>query len=182
MYLKIPQEDKYYNQHWVVSVGVEAKPESGETFVLACYPRFLIETQSKKDLAQKPCGSIAFSPSAIIFDEVRCGAFKKAKIKIYNNDIVKRTYAIVPLDRDSEAAKRWISLSSGYTWIPESKWITLNRNHVTIPAQKNCELTVTLNIPEQENNYGRRWEEIFLLTPDEGKAGFFRVQINTVGN
>lgn len=181
MYLKVPKEDKYYNQHWVVSVGVEAKPEPGGMFVLACYPRFLIETQSKEDLTEKPYGSIAFQPSTVIFDEVQGGVIKKAKIKIYNNDIIKHSYKIEPLDRNSEAAKRWLSLSSGYNWIPESKWITPGEAEITIPPQKNYELTVTLDIPKQEDNYGRKWEEIFLVTPDMGKAGFFRVQINTVG-
>lgn len=181
MYLKVPQEDKYYNQHWVVSVGVETKPEAGGMFVLACYPRFLIETQSKEDLTEKPYGSIAFAPSVVIFDAVQYGSLKKAKIKIYNNDIIKHSYKIEPLDRDSEAAKRWISLSSGYNWIPESKWITPGEAEITIPPQKNYELTVTLDIPKQEDNYGRKWEEIFLVTPDMGKTGFFRVQINTVG-
>lgn len=181
IYLKVPKENKYYNQHWVVSVGVEAKPEPGGMFVLACYPRFLIETQRKEDLAEKPYGSIAFLPSAVIFDEVQGGIIKKAKIKIYNNDIVKQSYRVEPLDRNSEAAKRWISLSSGYSWIPESKWVTPSETEITIPPQKNYELTINLNIPEQENNYSRKWEEIFLVTPDEGKAGFFRVQINVVG-
>lgn len=179
IYLKVPKEDKYYNQHWVVSVGVEAKPELSETFVLAIYPRFQIETQSKEDLAEKPYGSIAFLPSTVIFDDVRSGVIKKAKIKIYNNDIVQHAYKIEPLDRSSEAAKRWISLSSGYTWIPESNWITADKTEVTIPAQKNYELILHVNIPKDKENYNRKWEEILTVTPDEGKNGFFRVQINT---
>jgi len=48
MYLKVPDADEYYDQKWVVSIAVEAKPEPGEMIALACYPLFRIETEKAK--------------------------------------------------------------------------------------------------------------------------------------
>lgn len=54
MYLHIPGGDAYYNQKWVVAAGVTARVGSGESVVLAVYPRFLIETESRGKISIPP--------------------------------------------------------------------------------------------------------------------------------
>lgn len=179
MFIKIPGEDKYYNQRWAVSVGVEAKPEDKEMFTLACYPRFRIETESKEGLNEKPDGIIAFCPLAVYFNEASLQTKRIKSVSIFNNDSKEHLYKILALDRSSETAKRWISLSSGYSWIPQSNWIKLERSELVIPANSSARLNLTLNIPKEDLNYGRQWEEIFLVTPDGEKEGFFRVLVST---
>jgi hypothetical protein len=46
MFLKLPNEDSHYNQHWAVGIGVTSKTGPGQAINLAVYPRFMIETQS----------------------------------------------------------------------------------------------------------------------------------------
>jgi len=48
MYLKIPNDEKYYGQFWVVSIRVKSIPKMGQGISLACHPRIKIETLKSK--------------------------------------------------------------------------------------------------------------------------------------
>lgn len=54
MYLKIPPERDYYNQHWAVTVAVEGQPKAGEVFALAAYLPFEIETEHREKTGKRP--------------------------------------------------------------------------------------------------------------------------------
>ncbi len=41
------------------------------------------------------------------------------------------------------------------------------------------ELVLNLLVPKDPANYGKKWEEMVLVQPDEGLTGFVRVQVET---
>ncbi|MBI5096301.1 MAG: hypothetical protein HZB32_01400, partial [Nitrospirae bacterium] len=65
MYIEIPGVDAYYNQKWVIGLGVTTKVESGESISLAVYPRFLIETESREEIKGRPAGKTGVRPGRL---------------------------------------------------------------------------------------------------------------------
>ena len=178
MYLKIPDKEKYYNQHWSISLLVKAKPEPGQMIGLAAAPNFQIETEAKEKLEVKPDGSIAFEPSLILLEDAILGSKIKAKVKIYNNDHKKHKYRINSHIFPKDPDRRQISKSSGYSWIPNPKWIK-PKKVIRIGPGKSADLSFKVNIPRNEEYYGQEWEAIILVEPEEGLPGFIRVQVET---
>ena len=197
MYLKIPNEEKYYNQHWVVAIPIEGKPGKGQVeIMLALYPQFLIETESKVSVGEKPDGLVGLEPSIVLLKDALLGKITKAKVTIYNNDKVAHTYrlnAIAP-KLISETKKQEISPSPGYSWLPDVKWVRPKPGNilgifspvktVTVKAGKNAIFPIEVVVPRNDSYYGQKWEVILMAEPEKGEAlagqaGFVRLRIET---
>jgi len=179
MYLKIPDEEKYYNQHWSVALGVKGKAEPGQMLALAAYPRVQIETLSKEDVNERPDGAIGFVPSTLLVEDLVLGKKEELKLKIYNNDTNCHIYKIRSEVFPKDPTKELIHTSPTYSWIPEPNWVKPDTRRVTIDGQESLELTVRVEVPKDKENYKRSWESILFIEPDKGLPGFVRVQIKT---
>jgi len=179
MYLKIPDEQRYYNQHWVVSLGVAGKPAPGATIALAIYPRIQIETEAKDDVKARPDGSIGFVPNTLLFENLSLGTENTMKVKIYNNDTKKHGYKVTAMIFPRNPKKRQIFTSPIYSWIPNPNWIMPGRDNINIASNKARILPITVKIPQARENYNKKWEGIIFIEPDKGLPGFVRVQIKT---
>ncbi len=175
LHLKVPDEEKYYNQHWVVTLGVGGKPGGGIS--LAVDIRVQIETRSRVDLKVRPDGLLGLEPSTIRFEDVTPGSSEKARVTLYNNDGAAHSYMISPLLANTKIDQKTY-LSRSYSAIPDSGWITYEKE-VQIEPGKSAVLRPELKIPGDESNFGKKWEDILLIQPDEGLAGFVRVQVQT---
>ena len=77
LFLRIPEEEQFYNQHWVVTLSIRGK--GGTSFIgLGIDVRMQIETKSKTGSKVPPYGALGLQPSAVQFDTVapRAGAWK----------------------------------------------------------------------------------------------------------
>lgn len=178
IYLGIPDEEKYYNQHWVVTLGVMGKPKAGLGVALGVYVRLQIETQSKADIEGKPDGIIAFKPSTVRFENVPLGHTQESKVVIFNNDNETHSYRITSLLHQKEI-KPMTYLTYSYQRIPNPEWIVLDRNRLGIMPGGTRSLSLTLKVPDQPKYYGKKWEEILLVEPNKGPPGFIRIKIET---
>jgi len=176
LYLKVPDEEKYYNQHWVVTLSVGGKP--GRGFALAVDIRVQIETKSKVGLKTKPYGLLGFEPSMIRFEDVVPGTTRIAPVVLYNNDGKEHTYTINSLFEKSDT-KRVSYLTQLHKVIPDSSWIKRPEGKLRIKPGERAVLKMELRIPADEANFGKKWEDILLVEPDDGRAGFVRVQVQT---
>jgi hypothetical protein len=179
MYLRIPDDERYYNQHWVVSLGVAGKPASGATIALAIYPRIQIETEAKDGVKASPDGSIGFVPSILVFENLSLGTENTMKVKIYNNETKKHHYKVTAMIFPEDPKKSQIFPSPTYSWISNTRWINTGRKNISIASNESRELPIRIKIPKQLKNYKKRWEAIIFVEPDEGLPGFVRVQIKT---
>lgn len=179
MYLNIPDEEKYYNQHWTVALGVKGKPEPGQMLALAVYPRIQIETLSRDALKERPDGIIGFTPSILSFPNLALGQRQKLKVRIYNNDTRRHKYRIRSMVFPLDSTKELIHTSPTYSWILNPKWIKPNRKWISIKPNKAKELTVEIRIPQQKEHYNRNWEAILFVEPKKARPGFVRIQIKT---
>ena len=178
IYLKVPDEKKYYNQHWIVALGIIGKPETGEGVALGVYVRLQIETESKADIEEKLDGIIAFKPSTVQFENDILGRTQKGEVVIYNNDNNTRSYKITSLLHKKEV-KAGIYLTRSYQVIPDPKWIVLDKNRSRINPKSSRVLSLKLKIPDEPKYYGKKWEEILLVESDKEPLGFIRIQIET---
>lgn len=178
MFLKIPDEEKYYNQHWSVSLLVKAKPEPGHMLGLAVAPNFQIETKTKEELEVKPDGLVAFEPSLIRLEDVTLGSKIEAKVRLYNNDDKKHRYRVSSQIFPEDPNKRQITISPNYSWISNPEWIR-PEGTVKIGPGESADLSFNVKVPKDERYYGKKWEAIIFVEPEEGLSGFVRVQIET---
>lgn len=179
MYSDIPDNDSYYNQHWVIGLGVEGRPGEGEGVNLAVYPRYFLETESKDVLAAKPYGLIGIKPSSVTLKDVPLRKIERmAQILIFNNDYIPRQYqifsAISPKDQE-----RGIFVSPSYSWIPDPNWVIPEQKELSIDESQSETIAVGLNIPLEDRNRGKRWESLLMVSPDQGQPRFVRIQITT---
>lgn len=174
--LKVPEEDKYYNQHWVATLGVTGKPAAGG-IALAVDVRVQIETAAKREGTEKPDGTIGFRPSLIRFAPAHPGETTATQILVYNNDGKAHTYTVAPMGLDDPArASRYLTAS--FEHYPDSRYLEYGREMV-IEAGKSAKLSLKLNLPRDDRSWGKKWEEILLVKPEDGLPGFLRCQIET---
>ncbi|MGA1869849.1 MAG: hypothetical protein ACMUJM_15045 [bacterium] len=179
MYIEIPDDERYYNQSWSVALLVKGKTGPGQSVALAVAPRYEIETIGKTGLTITPDGIVSLEPHLIILENFIPGKKKKATVMLYNNDDKKHTYKISPMIFAQDTGKSMISLSPGYSWIPDVKWIKPKKSVLKVgPGEKGL-ISFSVKIPKDQNNFNRKWEVILFCEPDKGPSRFMRVHVDT---
>ena len=168
-HLKIPDEERYYSQHWVVTLNIAGKPEPGVGVGVAINVRAQIETQSRADLKSvTPDGLIGIVPSIITLK-----AEEEGEVVVFNNSATNETYQIYAL-AEKEKVKTYIS--AGFNPLPEPEWIKLGDGSLTIPAGGRKSLSLKAALPEKDGNAGKKYESI-IFVEGQGVTGFLRVRI-----
>jgi len=193
MFLRIPDDERYRNQHWSVSVAVVGKPEPGETLTLAVYPRFEIETAAvaKSGLRLKPAGEVAVCPSVVTLDALAKQARLRGEFVLCNNDRKTHRYRLTVLAQEEAAQRVRFSPSGGFTWLPESSWVSVRRPHlwadprwsfadwpaVWLARQSYLAIPVELRVPNSVQAPEGGWEALLLVEREDGATAFARVQV-----
>jgi len=168
-HLKIPDEERYYNQRWVVTLNIAGKPGPGVGMGVAINVRAQVETQSRADLkGVTPDGLMGVVPAIITLK-----AKEKGEVVIFNNSAAGETYKIYPL-ADKEKFKTYIS--AGFSPLPEPDWIKPGDGSLTIPAGGRKTLSLKAALPEKEGSSDKKYESIIFIE-GQGAAGFVRVRI-----
>lgn len=176
MFLSIPDDEQYCNQHWIVTLNV-AGQSGGLGLGLAVDIRMQIETKSKNDLTSPPYGLLALEPAALMFEDFQPGIPQRASVRLHNNDSVSHTYAIGSLFLDKKhEAKTYLTQSCQL--LPSHEWIKHDTS-IAVEPRSARSLELTVQIPEDAAHFGRKWEDCILVQPDEGLAGFLCVRIET---
>lgn len=174
MYLNIPDEEKYYNQCWMVYALVTTKTAQGSMFKMAIKPNYSIETVSKADISERPHGILGLVPGILTIENRQ-----KALFKIYNNDTVKHEYVVGSYIPKQSFSKQSITLSSGYEWVKNTNWVTLSHTKVLINPGEIKEVEVKVEVPEKERALDPGWESIIMVEQDQGLPRFVRILIST---
>ena len=177
MYLKIPDEEKYCNQHWMVYAKVTTKAEKEEMFKTAIKPCYMIETKAKADIKEKPYGVLGLVPGTLEVRDVAPGKKKKVTFRIYNNDSVIHTYGIASYIPGLSSAKLDINLTAGYEWIKKERWVSPVERKIKLKPGEIKDITLKVVIPKGSKCADEGWESIVMVKPDKGLEGFVRVLI-----
>jgi hypothetical protein len=176
-FIKIPPDEKYYNQHWVVGLAVSGKPVSGQ-LSLGGMIRAQIETQGKADIQGMPDGPLGLKPSLAAFQTVKPGVRAESAVTLCNNTDNAHTYTLSSLFDDPKIEKP-IYLVSPFQAIPDPKWVEADKQ-IQVGAGATAILHFGLTVPDAPEYYGRKWEDLVLITPDNGIPAFVRVKVETV--
>ncbi len=177
MHLKIPAEEKYLNQHWIVFVEVTTLAEEGTMFKMSVRPNYMIETKSEADIKVRPYGALGLVPSMVKAGDVIAGKNRKANFKVYNNDSVSHTYQIASYIPNASSAKQDISVSPGYEWVKEISWVRPTETQIKLNPGEVKDVHLNIRIPEGSNYSDQGWESVVFVEPDKGLSGFVRVLI-----
>jgi len=194
MYLRVPDDDRYWNQHWSVSVGVAGKAEPGETLTLAVYPRFEIETAAagRAELSLRPAGETGLCPTVVDLGEAGEEQTLGGEFMLCNNDEKTHRYRLaVAKDGDIGEGKQ-VFPSGGSTWISDPAWIALprprlrpdtrwsgrewptlwlaRRSHVPIPVV--LKIPAGISVPEGGG------EAIISVEREDGETSFVRARLS----
>ena len=178
LFFRIPDKERYYNQRWVATLGIMGKQEQGIGFGLGIYVRVQIETESAADVSEKPDGALGLVPGALSFENIPPGKSLSKKVRIYNNDTMAHTYTIAPLTRDPEMTPSTY-LTRSLQQLPDSSWISCDKESLTIKPDKSGVLTISLHVPRNPEYSDKKWEELLFLKPENGRSGFIRIRITT---
>ncbi len=169
--LTLPDEPRYYNQHWAVTVAIEGQPAPGEAFALAAYLPFEIETESRMANGVRPWGKIGVEPSSLTLKTAENG-----KVKIYNNEGRGHKYKLrvgIPADTSSV---RQIGHTPRYRDVPDFNWIDMSHKEVAIKQNGVQEVSLTARLPYKPSATGP-WETFLWVESDSGEKAFVRVDI-----
>ncbi len=178
MHLKIPDEEKYLNQRWMVFVEVtSAAEEEGAMFKLSVKPGYMIETKSKAAIKEKPYGILGLAPSIVKAETVVAGKNRKVNFKLYNNDSVSHTYQITPYIPKASSARQDISVSPGYEWVKEISWVRPIQTQIKLNPGEVKDVYLDIRLPEGSKYSDQGWESVVFVEPDKGLSEFVRVLI-----
>jgi hypothetical protein len=172
MFFKVPNDQKYLNQHWVVHVA--ASPPKVGIFSMDLVGIYMIETRASANIKIPPYGPLGVVPSRL---HMVSGNNKSGKFVIYNNEQKPQTYNISVKTFDTSLyTKLQISQAPGFEWIKDEKWISLSSEKITIKKQSSKELGVEVNIPKGQKYANEGWEAIIMVESiQNGPAGFLRL-------
>ena len=176
MNLRVPDKAEYYNQHWVVYAEVTTKGEK-DMFRAAVRPIYMIETQAKADIKEKPYGVLGLVPGTLEVQDIVPGKRKKVTFRIYNNDNIIHTYRVASFIPESSSAKLDINVTAGYEWIKKERWVSPVERKIKLKPGEIKDITLKVLIPKGSKCADEGWESIVMVKPDEGLEGFVRVLI-----
>lgn len=176
LFLRIPGDEEFYNQHWMVTLHVTGQ-NGGPGLGLAVDIRMQVETKSRTGLTRPPHGPLGLEPATLLFEDVQPGMPRRASVRLYNNSSVNHTYVIGSLFLDKKHSPKTY-LTQSYQLLPHHEWLKHDTG-VTVESGSARTLDFTLTIPEEAAHFGRKWEDCILIQPDEGLAGFIRVRVET---
>jgi len=179
MYFKIPEGERYDNQHWVVAVGVRGRAAPGEMLALAVYPRYQIETASNAEVGVPPAGALGIAPSMLEFEDTPLGERVGVEVTVYNNESASHRYSASVRTIPVDPGREQIVPSPGYAWLPDVDWVSVRKRRFKIKANGSRTVNVKVNVPDRPAHYGGRWEALLWMAPDEGRPRFARIRIET---
>lgn len=180
MFFEIPKQERYYNQHWVLALGIRGKAEAGPSILLATYPKIQLETESKDGVRVRPEGPFGLEPSILVIKKLRSASQNQATLSLYNNHVESRRYRLTSKTFPSlKGEPPPIPPSPGYQRIPNLGWIVPNSSRVRLGPRERVSVPLTITIPNDQVHRGKRWESILFVESEDGRTRFARVRIET---
>ena len=172
MHVKIPDEDKYYNQHWAVSCLVEYAEGKG-LFQEAISTIYMIETKSKINPAEPPYGKLGVAPSIVNIK----GRKALTSFKIFNNTPTSRLYKVETFIPETKKGLLVINSSRGFEWAGSVSWIKPAVKRIWLARGESKEVYLRANLPEGVDLSAGGVEVLVFVESDKGEKNFVRVWV-----
>jgi len=176
LYISIPNEEKYFNQHWVVSCLIEYVGQKG-LFQEAILTRYMFETRPKSEVVERPYGDLGVSPSVVKITEDSVEAKQKFSFKLYNNTASAHTYTIKTFVPMAEPKKLSINATPGLTWMKKTSWIRPEVKKIELAPGALEEINLSARVPKSELAGDKGVESLIFVDSDTGERRFVRIQV-----
>jgi hypothetical protein len=176
LYISIPNEEKYFNQHWVVSCLIEYVGQKG-LFQEAILTRYMIETRPKKEVTERPHGDLAVTPSVVKITESSMEAKQKFSFKLYNNTTSAHTYTIKSFVPKVEPEKLSVNATLGLTWVKKASWVNPGVKRIKLAPGAVGEINLGVRVPKSELTGDKGVEALIFVDSDTGERRFVRIQV-----
>jgi hypothetical protein len=173
--VNIPDDERYYNQHWGVSCLIEYGGQKG-LFQEAVRTVYMFETKSKADVKARPLGDLGVAPSIVSID-LADPAMATGSFKIYNNTAETRKYKLSAAVPSASGASLKLNPSPGFTWLPDAATVVLKMTSVSVKPGGTADVSLTQKVPASLLVDGCMLEAVVFIEPDKGQANFVRVHI-----
>ena len=165
MYIDIPDDERFYNQHWAISLVVKEISEG--MFQTAIATLYFIETESKGNISSVPFGELAVLPAVVAMEE------KKGEIVLFNNGTTRQKIALTLKEPTLETDGVHIEISDGFKPLPVD-CIKVSPKKLTLAPGKKRTIKLKLKeeLPDTISSY-----ECFLMIDGEDARNFVRVRV-----
>ncbi|KJJ84761.1 hypothetical protein OMAG_001363 [Candidatus Omnitrophus magneticus] len=173
IHIKIPNDRKYYNQHWIVYARVSLDQQN-EMFNVELKPSYLIETMPNSDHMAETTGVIAVTPSIIKMD-ASMGNQKSFIISNNDNEIHEyRIYQYIPLR--GEQKKQSIIASSGCVLSDDNFFLKFKEEKFKLFPKETRKFFVGINPDKNAASLDKNREAILMIESENGVSTFVRVE------
>lgn len=153
MYMEIPEDENWYNRHWLLGVSIlpiSSSKRQGTSIALGGYLLYRFETESKRKLSIYPkCETqeIVPVPSRVHFDSVEPGKTYIKKVRLAHSYTHNKKFEAYPLPPSSEVAKLTILTKSPYTRLQNHSWLEYDKD-ISLRQDQFSDFVLRLHIPE----------------------------------
>jgi len=176
IFINIPKNEKYYNQHWEVSCLLEYVGQKG-LFQEAVMTRYMIETRTKADVSESPHGELGIAPAAVKITKQDRKEGKEFGFKIYNNTTEVRLYTIKSFVPKQKSGKLEINVTPGLAWAKKSSWVRPLPAKIKVEPGAVGEVKLKVSVPEKTITPETGVEALIFIDSEQGERRFVRVQI-----
>jgi len=179
MFIEVPGEDRWKNQHWSVSIAVRSRPGGGQALSLALYPRFEIESVPDAE-AEPPAGQCSVVPSVVEVAGIRAGSPAAASLVLWNRTEEAQRCTLRVLAKPQEKQRPVVALSGGMSWMPDASWVALSTADVILKPGEPTRVGLKVAVPAGKENGGGAWEAVVLVEFEKGPTRFCRLRVRTL--
>ena len=181
MFINIPADSRYFNQHWVVALAIQSVPKGGEVLTLALRPVYYLETKSGEDVSPRTGESLGIGPTVLTCSRnlpgkeqgrILCG-----EVKIHNGDSRPHAYSISAEVPEITASGQNVSPSPGFSWLENPASVVATENHLTLKPGQSRTIGVRLLTGRDKVVPPQDRECLLWIRPDQGSGRFVRIQI-----
>ncbi len=181
MWLSIPEDDGYYNHHWILGIPITpaVTATSRTQLQVGAYLLYRFETEAKAEVVPK-CApdEVVVVPSVIEFLDLSPGDSVTEVAEIFQGVEKAQLCSVERLDPKSEVATYTIEGTSGFPRLADTSWVEYP-DIIVIPGTEEGGgiFPVTVKIPRDAQV--RRFEEILILKGEGIRPAFVRIIVTT---
>ncbi len=177
VFVNVPNEEKYYNQHWAVSIRV--RTVNFEFVRMAVAPFFIMETLPKADIKEAPEGSFGLVPTLLEVKRAEARS-KKTAFTLYNNTEQEHKYSVKSYISDMIGTGYRLYETTWYNWVKDLRWVRPAQEEVTVGAGQKKEVELFFDVPDSQPEIEDRkgWEALVNVEDENKERRFIRVRIN----
>jgi|GEM_PF-1877592 len=172
--IDIPDDERYYNQHWGISCLVEYSGQKG-LFQEAIKGVYMVETKAKADVKARPAGNLGLAPTILAIDPADTAGAANM-FTIYNNTGQTRVYRFARSVPETSGETLKLNPSPGFAWVADADVIAVKPDSVSVKAGATARVRVSVGKVDATKDISGT-EVLVFVESDKKEAGFVRVQL-----